>query len=138
MKLYAPVLNMVKQKNFQIIRAAFHPPGTAPFTVSLRPKTNQKNPRAANYSCYLGFCLKIVFRDIFFVLIFFGPEWGISSFSFPFTEIGNYILQKRKKYSLPSSALKRACKIQPFWSQWLSQHSRMGRAAPSTPWQVLS
>ena len=120
MKLYVPVLNVVKQKNFQIIRAALHSPGTAPFTVSLRPKTktNQKNPRAANYSCYLGFCLKIAFRDIFFVLIFFGPEWGISSFSFPFTEIGNYILQKRKKYSLSRSSLKGACKIQPFWSRW--------------------
>ena len=34
--------------------------------------------------------MKIVFRDIFFVLIFFDPEWGISSFSFSLTEIGNY------------------------------------------------
>lgn len=53
--------------------------------------------RAANYSCYLGYCRKIVFSDIFFVLIFFGPEWEINSFSVSSVKIGNSIFKKRKK-----------------------------------------
>lgn len=84
MKLCVLVLNVVKQKNFQIIRAALHSPGRAPCTVSLRPKSKQskkkkkkkrkqKTPESSKL-LLLCFCMKIVFRDIFFVLIFFGPE----------------------------------------------------------------
>lgn len=70
-------------------------PWECTFPVSLRQK--KKKMRAANYSCYLGYCRKIVFSDIFFVLIFFGPEWEINSFSVSSVKIGNYIFKKRKK-----------------------------------------
>lgn len=79
--------------------------------------TKQNKKTASNYPCYSGSCMKIVFRDIFFVLIFFGPEWGIGllwCFVFFFSHSNwKLYLKNWKARNILYLALhrKRACKM---------------------------